>query len=266
MIAALRLAQAIAEHRRLLFATTRVEFQRRYAGSALGMLWVALNPLLFLCVYMFLFLVVFKMRLPGLSNLGYVTMVFSGLVPFLASMEVASVSAASLKQNMHLIKNVIMPIDLIPVRVVLMAMATQGVGLILLIGLAGIDGALGAKVLWMLPLALLIQFFFLLGFALIFAPLGVLAPDINHAIGTLMLFLMFLSPIAFDQSMVPEPLRFITILNPANYLIESFRMAVLNHRVIDWNVYAIFAALAMVVLVIGATLTRRFKSVVVDYE
>jgi lipopolysaccharide transport system permease protein len=167
---------------------------------------------------------------------------------------------------MHLIKNVIMPIDLIPVRVVLVAMATQCVGLIVLIVLAAIDGALGVKVIWMLPIALAIEFCFLLGFALMYAPLGVLAPDINHAIGTLMLFLMFLSPIAFDQSMVPDQLGFITVLNPAYYLIESFRMAVLDHRTVDWGVYAVFAGLSACILATGASLTRRFKSVVVDYE
>lgn len=266
MTAALNLARMLAEHRRLLFATTRVEFQRRYAGSALGMLWIVLQPLLFLAVYMFLFLVVFKMRLPGLSNLGYVVMVFSGLVPFLAAMEVASASVASLKQNMHLIKNVIMPIDLIPVRTVLVAMATQCVGLVVLIAIAGIDGSLSLKFLFMLPLVMVIEFAFFLGFALIYAPLGVLAPDINHVIGTLMLFLMFVSPIAFDQSMVPDQLRLITVLNPAYYLIESFRMAVLDHRAIDWGVIGVFALLAAAILVVGATLTRRFKSVVVDYE
>lgn len=266
MNAVIHLARMMAEHRRLLLATTKVEFQRRYAGSALGTTWVVLSPLFFLLVYIFLFLVVFKMRLPGLSNLGYVVMVFSGLVPFLASMEVTSASVASLKQNMHLIKNVIMPIDLIPVRTVLIAMATQCVGLIVLIALAAIDGALAPKAIVMLPLFLILEFMFLLGFALIYAPLGVLAPDLNHFIGTLMLLLMFVSPIAFDQSMVPTQLQFITTLNPAAYMIESLRMSLLDHRPLDLRVFGVFALLSALILAAGATLTHRFKSVVVDYE
>lgn len=266
MVAALNLMNSIAQHKRLLFATTRVELQRRYAGSALGLLWVVINPLLFLSVYLFLFLVIFKMRLPGLSNLGYVVMVFSGLVPFLAATEVTTASALSLKQNMHLIKNVIMPIDLIPVRTVLVAMTTQFVGLAMLIAAAAIDGTLSAKAFVLLPLALVIQFVFLLGFALVFAPLGVLVPDINHALNTFMLLLMFISPIAFDSTMVPEPLRLVTQLNPANYMIDTFRMAVLDHHLVDWPTIGIYAAIAAVMLVIGSVLMQRFKSVVVDYE
>ncbi|MBX3510633.1 MAG: ABC transporter permease [Hyphomonadaceae bacterium] len=266
MTAVINLAHLIAEHWKLLIATTRVEFKRRYAGSALGMAWTFLSPLLFLCVYMFLFLVVFRMRLPGLSTLGYVVMVFSGLVPFLASMEVASAAVASLKQNMHLIKNVIMPIDLIPVRTVLMAMTSQCVGLVVLLILAAIDGTLSLKFIYMLPIVLAIEFCFLLGFALIYAPLGVVMPDLNHFIGTLMLFLMFLSPIAFDASMVPSQLSLITVLNPVYYMIESFRMAVLDHREVNWGIIGVFAMLALIVLMAGAALTRRFKAVVVDYE
>jgi lipopolysaccharide transport system permease protein len=266
MIAALDLARMMADHRRLLFSTTRVEFQRRYAGSALGITWAVVNPLLFLAMYMFLYLIVFKARLPGLSPLGYVVLVFSGLVPFLASMEVSSVATASLKQNMHLIKNVIMPIDLIPVRTVMMAMLTQSVGLFVLLCLAALDHDLALRTILMLPLALAIEFCFLLGFALIYAPLGVLIPDINHFIGTLMLFLMFISPIAFDASIVPPQLHFVMFFNPAYYMIETFRVAILAHRAVDWRIVAIFAACALAVLLLGATLMRRFKSVVIDYE
>lgn len=266
MTAAFRLWQMVGEHRRLLFATTRIEFQRRYAGSALGLAWMVLQPLFFLSVYLFLFLVVFQMRLPGLSNLGYVVMVFSGLVPFLAVMEATTASAASLKQNMHLVKNVIMPIDLIPVRVALMACASMGVGVVMLLILAALDGAIGAKAIVLMPLALVLQILFLIGLALIFAPLGILAPDINHVLGTLLLFLLFISPIAFDQSMVPDQLRFVTLLNPANYMIETFRMALLEHRAVDWRVIGVFAALSLGTLAAGAGLMRRFKSVVVDYE
>lgn len=266
MIAAIRLARMMAEHRQLLFATTRIEFQRRYAGSALGLFWVVLNPLLFLSVYLFLFLVVFQIRLPGLSNLGYVIMVFSGLVPFLTAMEVASSGAMALKQNMHLIKNVIMPVDLIPVRTVLVAMATQCVGLVVLLVISGLGDALDWKALFMLPLALAIQFVFLLGLALIFAPLGVLIPDINHVIGTFLLFLLFISPIAFDQTMVPDALRLVTQLNPASYMIETFRMSLLAYEPIYWETIGVFALIAAAALLAGAALMQRFKAVVVDYE
>jgi ABC-type polysaccharide/polyol phosphate export permease len=54
--------------------------------------------------------------------------------------------------------------------------------------------------------------------------------------------------------------------NPAYYMIETFRVAILAHRAVDWRIVAIFAACALAVLLLGATLMRRFKSVVIDYE
>ena len=104
------------EHARLLAAITRVELAKRYAGSVLGMAWVVLQPALLLSVYLFVYLVVFKMRFQGFSRFDYVLYVFCGLVPFLGFMEAITTGALSIKQNMHLVKNVMLPIELVPVR------------------------------------------------------------------------------------------------------------------------------------------------------
>jgi len=254
------------DHRALLLATSRVEFQRRYAGSALGLFWTAINPLLLLGVYLFLFLVVFKIRLPQYSGLGYAVMIFCGLVPFLCLTETVTGSAVALKQNIHLVKNVIMPIDLIPVRVVLIAIITQGFGLAALLALAAIQGELGVKALLLLPVALLLQLLFLLGLGLFISALGVLIPDIAHVLGTLMLFLTFLSPIAYETQMVPAGLEFVTLSNPIAYMIDAFRMALMQTAPLEpWRL-GVFALLAMFTFWGGAGFFRRFKGVIVDYE
>src|SRR5476649_2491550 len=69
--------------RRVLYASAKAELKKRYAGSLLGPAWAFLYPLLFLSMYLFVWLVVMKMREPGLGRLDYVLFVFSGLVPFL---------------------------------------------------------------------------------------------------------------------------------------------------------------------------------------
>ena len=89
------------EHRRLLVSTTRMELMKRYAGSMLGFLWVFLNPLLFLSVYVFLYLVVFRTSWPDTTAVGYTVFVFAGLVPFLAFMEVANGSVGLIRSNVQ---------------------------------------------------------------------------------------------------------------------------------------------------------------------
>ena len=94
MSAALHVLRCVG-HRRLLVSTTRLELMKRYAGSVLGFAWVFLNPLLFLSVYVFLYLVVFKTTWPDMTSVGYTVFVFAGLVPFLSFMEVANGSVHS---------------------------------------------------------------------------------------------------------------------------------------------------------------------------
>src|SRR5437899_1504965 len=137
---AVRVSRLLLRHRRILGTTTRLEIVKRYSGSLLGRVWVVLYPLLFLSIYLFLYLVVFKIRFPGLSRLDYVVYIFSGLVPYIAFMETMGGAVVSIRANLHLIRNVILPVELIPARVVLMAMVTESVGLVLLLGLAGLNG------------------------------------------------------------------------------------------------------------------------------
>jgi lipopolysaccharide transport system permease protein len=115
----MRLSEAHWRLRRVLYASAKVELQKRYAGSMLGPVWTVLYPLLFLSVYVFLWLVVLRVRFPGeTSRLGYVVFVFGGLVPYLFAVESVTTAAVSIRQNMPLVKGLIIPVELIPTRAV----------------------------------------------------------------------------------------------------------------------------------------------------
>src|SRR5438874_9833957 len=105
------MARIILRNRALLAAITRVELAKRHAGSALGMAWVVLQPGLLLSVYLFIYMVVFPVKLQNFSEFEFVLYVFCGLVPYLGFMEAVTTGALSIKQNMHLVKNVMLPIE-----------------------------------------------------------------------------------------------------------------------------------------------------------
>src|SRR5215467_1274739 len=123
----------IFRYRRLLASITRVELAKRHAGSLLGMTWVVLQPALLLSVYLFVYMVVLRMRFEGFSRFDYVLYVFCGLVPYLGFMEALTTGGLSIKQNIHLVKNVMLPIELIPVRSVIVGMTSEfvSIGLVL---------------------------------------------------------------------------------------------------------------------------------------
>src|SRR4051794_992197 len=143
------MARTLTENARLLVAITRVELSKKYAGSVLGAAWLVLQPALLLSVYLFVYLVVFKIRFPGFSRLDYVLYVFCGLVPYMGTIDAITLGAVSIKQNIHLVKNVMLPIELVPVRAVLVASATQAVGLLVVVVLSALNGTLTAHILWL---------------------------------------------------------------------------------------------------------------------
>lgn len=265
MSAALEVLSDIYTRRQLLISTTHVEFVKRYAGSVFGFVWVFLNPLLFLFVYLFLYLVIFKMKLPGLSELGFAVFVFSGLVPYLAFMEVANGSVPLIRSNIHLVKNLVFPLALIPIRMALIGLVTQLVGLAMVVVLAAIDGQLSWNIL-LLPLVILLQVLLLVGTAFLCSGFGMMLPDFGYFLNSFLLFVLFVTPIGFKGEMATGPTQAIVAFNPFTYMVGAFRSALMVEHGIDWASIGIFAAISLAVFALGSAFFRRLRTHLVDYE
>lgn len=259
------MTQMLLRHRKILASITRVEFAKRYSGSAFGMLWVVLQPILLLSIYLFVYMVIFKMRFPGYSQLDYVLFVFCGLVPYIGFMEAINTGCHAVKQNIHLVKNVMLPIELIPARYVAMAMVSQLVSLAMVLILVTLNGSLSWHLFW-LPLVLILQIMFLLGLVWIVSALVVALPDISYFINLGTLLLMFISPIGFKPEMVPPGLDFIIYLNPIYYMTEMFRDSLVYGVWPGAKTALIYTAMCGFTFALGATFFRKFKGVLVDYE
>lgn len=261
--AALALIRAAYRFRRTLFSTAVLELKQRYAGSALGSVWIVLYPLIFLSIYLFLYLVIFQVRFPGMSSLGFVVYVFSGLVPYLVMMESVTRGAVVIKENIHLIKNVIMPVELVPLRLVLVSFLGQTASFALLLVLIGIEWEFGWRLIF-LPLVLLAFAAFILGFVYYIAGLGVVFNDVSYIVNLAMIALMFLSPIAFKPDMVPPHLLAIVYLNPISYPLEAIRWCLISSYEADPYRLAAFPVLAIAVFAAGTSFFRRFKGLMAD--
>lgn len=255
----------ILTHRRLLVSITRVELQKKYAGSVLGLGWVVLQPALLLSVYLFIYLVVFQVRFPGFSTFDYVLYVFCGLVPYLGFMEALTTGGLSIRQNMHLVKNVMLPIDLVPVRAVLVGMTSQFVSLGLVLLMLAAAGRLTPHVLW-LPVVVLLQVLLLVGLTWILASVTVALPDTTYFVNLFVFLLLFLSPIGFTPEMVPAGYRWVVTLNPVFYMIEAYRDSMLHGAWPDPLDFAVYAAGSIATFAAGAAFFRAFKGVLVDFE
>ena len=260
-----RMAMVIYRYRRMLAAITRVELAKRHAGSVLGVAWVVLQPALLLSVYVFVYMVVLRMRFEGFSRFDYVLYVFCGLVPYLGFMEALTTGALSIKQNIHLVKNVMLPIELIPVRAVIVGMASEFVSIGIVLMLAAADRSLSWHVI-LLPLVVVLQVLWLTGLTWILSSLTVALPDISYFINLFVFLLMFLSPIGYKPEMVPHGFGWVMYLNPIYYMTEVYRGAMLIGTSTTVAVVAIYAVMCTVTFAIGGAFFERFRGVLIDYE
>jgi len=263
--AAAEMLRRMFEYRRILWATTRLELTKRYAGSALGSVWVVLQPTLFLSIYLVTYTIIFRMRLPGLTRLEYVLFVFSGLAPYLGFMEAVTSGCLVVRQNLHLIKNVMIPIEMIPVRGVMVSMASQVVSLFAILLLTAAAGRLSPHWLW-LPLALALQLMMLWGLVWVLSAVTVALPDVSYFTNLAITMLMFISPIGFSVDMVPAKVRLMVYLNPVYYLTEVYRSAMFYGRAPSLPVASVYVVLCLGSFALGSAFFRRFKDVLVDHE
>ena len=259
------MVRIIYRYRRLLASMTRVELAKRHAGSLLGMAWVVLQPALLLSVYLFVYMVVFPYRFPGFSRMDYVLYVFCGLVPYLGFMEALTTGALSIRQNIHLVKNVMLPIELIPVRSVIVGMASQFVSIALVLILVTADGSLSWHVLW-LPVVVLLQVLWLVGLTWVLSSVTVALPDVTYFVNLFAFLLMFLSPIGFKPDMLPKGYAWILYANPIFYMTEMYRDSMLNGQWPTPLIGVAYIVMCLATFALGGAFFERFKGILADYE
>lgn len=255
----------IYRYRRMLAAITRIELAKRHAGSVLGMAWVVLQPALLLSVYVFVYMVVLRMRFEGFSRFDYVLYVFCGLVPYLGFMEALTTGALSIKQNIHLVKNVMLPIELIPVRAVLVGMASQFVSIVLVLVLLAADGAINRNVA-LLPIVVALQVMWLAGLTWVLSSITVALPDITYFVNLFVFMLMFLSPIGYKPDMVPRGFGWVIYLNPIYYMTEMYRATMVSGTALTVPVAVVYVAMCLATFALGSAFFERFRGALTDYE
>src|SRR5438094_112334 len=259
------MVRIIYRYRRLLASITRVELAKRHAGSVLGMTWVVLQPGLLLGVYLFIYMVVFPVKLQNFSEFEFVLYVFCGLVPYLGFMEALTTGALSIKQNIHLVKNVMLPIELIPVRAVLVGMASQFVSIALVLLLVTASGALSWHVA-LLPAVVVLQVMWLAGLTWVLSSITVALPDVTYFVNLFVFMLMFLSPIGYRPDAVPERFRWVIQFNPIYYLTEAYRDSMINGRWPRPSVVVVYVVMCLATFALGSAFFERCKGVLTDYE
>ena len=259
------LARRLTRSRHILWAVTRVDVQKKYAGSVLGLLWYPLYSGLLLAMYCFVYMVIFKMRYRDFGNYQYVLFIFSGLVPYLGFSEAVAASTTSVKANIALVKNAVFPVELIPIKQLLVSVGGLFVSLAILVALILPTPLAGAHFLY-LPVPVLLLLVFTAAIVWFVSALAALVPDVTYVVNLLLLFFMFVSPIGYSPNQVTGAAHYWVVANPMTHLIESFRFALIGVRDTPLWTDAAFGAFSLVAACTAGTIFRRLTPVFSDYE
>jgi lipopolysaccharide transport system permease protein len=253
----------VMRHRRVLMAAVQQGLRDRTIGSTLGVIWLAVYPLIFLAMYTLVFVEVLQVRVPNLGTPAYIVAIFCGLVPFLAFTEGFAAATTSIVSNGSLVRNTLFPIELIPFREVVVGHVSMGIGMIM-VWIAALAQVGPHWSQLSLPLIFILQIIMTAGFGWIAATLNVFFRDVGKLVPILTLFLMLVSPIGYTADMVPAGLRPWLGVNPLALLIDAYRTVLLAGAVPVAEVARI-AALAIMMMLAGYYLLIRLKSMFSDY-
>lgn len=236
----------------LVFSFAKRELSGRYKGSALGIAWAVLTPVVMIAIFTFIFAGIFGARFgASSSHWDYALYLFCGLLPWSMFQESVQQSANTIVAHANLVKRVVFPLETLPAAQAFAALGNQLFATIaLLIAIVVIRQNLQLTMLW-LPVLLIPQLLFALGAAWLIASLGVFLRDIAQGITLLLMAWMYLTPIIYPEAMVPDNLRRLIEVNPFTPLVRSYRRVFLEGLAPDWRGLAYFTLVALIVFVIG---------------
>ncbi len=236
----------------LIFSFAKRELLGRYKGSALGIAWAVLTPVVMIAIFTFIFAGIFGARFgTNHSHWDYALYLFCGLVPWTMLQESVQQSANTIVVNSNLVKRVVFPLEALPAAQVFAALGNQLFATVaLLIATIIVRQRLELTAFWF-PVLLIPQLLFALGAAWLVASLGVFLRDIAQGITLLLMAWMYLTPIIYPESLVPDRFRPLIDFNPVTPLVRNYRGIFLDGLTPDWRGLTYFTAFAVVIFLFG---------------
>ena len=240
-------------HGELCKTSIRREVLGRYRGSVMGILWSFFNPLFMLVIYTFVFSVVFKARWSSgsESKTEFALVLFAGLMVFNLFAECLNRAPGLILANVNYVKKVIYPLEILPLVTLGSALfhllISVGVWLAAYIVFFGCPHA----TVFYLPLVLLPFLLFVLGLSWVLASLGVFLRDVAQFIGIITTAMLFLSPIFYPVTALPEEFRYLLYLNPLTLAVEQTREVLFWGRAPDFSRFGVDLAGALLIAWLG---------------
>ena len=245
----------------LIWSLSKNDFKTRFAGSYFGIFWAFVQPIVTICLYWFVF------SLPGLrgtpveGEIPFVLRLVAGLVPWFVFSEALTNGTNSLMEYSYLVKKVVFKINVLPVVKVMSASFIHFFFLAVTFVICTCMGYGPSLYLIQLPYYLICMWIFIIALVYATSAIVLFFRDLGQIINIFMQVFMWMTPIMWDEVMIPEKWRWIFHLNPMYYIINGYKESLLNHvwlwQHIDLTMY--FWIVTGVLFLIGTTIFRRLQ-------
>lgn len=242
-------------YREMIISLVRKDLRGRYKGSVLGFLWTFINPLLQLIIYTVVFSVILR---SGIDK--FYLFLFVALVPWIFFSSAITGGATSILSQQDMVKKIYFPRHVLPIAYVTssfvnMLLCFCVIFAVLLVGGTGLN----LKAILYLPIIMLVEYVLALGIGMLSAALTVYFRDLEYILGIVTMAWMYLTPIMYDVSMVPEEFKFIFNLNPMTPIIVAYREVLYYKQIPEIFTLCHAAILGVIILIIGSLVFSKLQ-------
>jgi len=249
-------------YRELVFFMIWRDVKVRYKQTLLGAAWAVLQPFLSMVVFTIFFGNLAKVPSDGVP---YPIFTFTALLPWQLFSKALQDAARSLVSNRHMITKVYFPRLVLPLSSIISGLVDFAIAFLVLLGLMFFYKTPLRWEMLTLPLFLLLALVTALGVGLWFSALNVLYRDIAYVMPFLAQFWMFITPVVYPASMIPENWRILYYLNPMTGVVEGFRWALLGTlTTLPVSMIVLSIVISFVILITGLFYFRRMERLFAD--
>jgi lipopolysaccharide transport system permease protein len=254
--------QDLWQYRELFYFLAWRDILVRYKQTAIGIVWALIRPFLTMVVFTIVFGKLAKLPSEGVP---YPILVFSAMLPWQFFSNALSESSNSLIANANLISKVYFPRLIVPASAVIVSLVDFMISGMILLGLMAWYNFVPSWRIITLPLFILIAFAASMGVGLWMAALNVEYRDFRYIVPFVVQFGLYISPVGFSSSIVPQQWRLLYSLNPMVGVIDGFRWAILgNQYTIYWPGFVLSIGLVGLLLISGIWYFRRMERTFAD--
>ena len=247
---------------RLIYELTKREIGERYSGQVFGAFWAIGHPLLLTLVYIFIFGFVFRARAGGTIDmpLDYTAYILSGIIPWLVFQESLSKASTVIIANANVVKQVIFPLEVLPVKSVLATIVTEIIFLFLLLIYTLLTSHTLPWTYVFLPILVLFQALAMIGMSYLFSSIGAYFRDLKDFVQAFLSIAFFILPILYLPESIPAAVRPVLYLNPLSYMIWCYQDILYFGRFAHPWAWAVFLPGSVFVFIFGFRIFRKLKT------